>query len=166
MDDMDDHNPEGLQDVRQAPKVDRLQNVVQVVAGQQHVAALKADGTVVADGLTSLGQTDTEECKDIVSIAVGWMQTVGVDSSGHVWFTGRDQTGQAEAVKFWDDIVAVSTGGGVDGYPGNGHTVGLKRDGTVVSTRPSKEIAEEEGIYTAACDTEWMNIRIYKEWEP
>lgn len=136
--DMDDHNPEGLQDVRRAPKVDGLKDVVQVVAGQQHVAALKADGTVVADGLTALGQTKTEEWKDIVSIAAGWMHTVGVDSSGHVWFTGRDQNGQAETIKSWSDIVAVSAGGGVDGYPGNGHTVGLKRDGTVVAAGENK----------------------------
>ncbi len=136
--DVADHNPVGLQDVRQALKVDGLQNVVQVVAGQQHVAALRADGTVVADGLHGLKQTETEDWKDIVSIAAGWMHTVGVDSSGHVWFTGRDRTGQEKEIKTWTDIVAVSAGGGADGFPGNGHTVGLKSDGTVVAAGEDK----------------------------
>lgn len=195
----DDKDGNSLEDIREAHNVNGLQNVVQVVAGQQHVAALKSDGTVVADGLGGLKQTKTEDWKDIVSIAVGWMHTVGVDSSGHVWFTGRDQSEQEKEIKTWTDIVAVSAGGGSDDFPGNGHTVGLKSDGTVVaagehkygqcdvtgvgwtdivavsagdwhtvglrkngtvvSTRPLKEIAEAEGIYTAACDVEdWTDI--------
>ena len=136
--DVDDHNPEEWQDVRVAPKVNGLQGAIQVVAGQQHVAALKADGTVVADGLSDLGQTNTGEWKDIISIAAGWMHTVGLDSTGHVWFTGRDKNGQKDEITDWTDIIAISAGGGADGFPGNGHTVGLKSDGTVVAAGERK----------------------------
>ena len=51
--------------------------------------------------------------------------TVGVDLSGNVVATGYNEYGQCN-VSEWSDIIAVSTG--------ENHTVGLKSDGTVVST--------------------------------
>ena len=112
---------------------------VAISAGSLHTVLLKSDGTVVAVGDNSLGQCNVSEWKDIVAIDCGGMFTVGLKSDGTVVAAGSNglmfvggSEGYAETefkpcnVDGWTDIVAISAG--------NFHTVGLKKDGTVVAT--------------------------------
>lgn len=100
-------------------------NIISIAAGGNHVVALKADGTVVADGDTYDDQCDVEEWEDIIAIAAGYEHTVGLKSDGTVVATGDNYYNQCD-VEGWDDIIAIAAG--------DDCTVGLKADGTVVAT--------------------------------
>ncbi len=120
-------------------------NVVAIAAGDHHLAALLADGTVVAasnDTVGDWGETNTGDWEGIVAISAGSYHTVGLKADGTVVSTKIEQSdtalplyssllffrfdnGQTD-VEEWTDIIAISAG--------TCHTVGLKADGTVVST--------------------------------
>ncbi len=95
-----------------------------ISAGERHTVGLKADGTVVAVGLSNFGQCNVSDWEDIVAVSAGSYYTVGLKADGTVVAVGSNGKGQCN-VSDWKDIVSVSTGA----Y----HTVGLKADGTVVA---------------------------------
>lgn len=118
--------------------------IISVSAGQQYIVGLKSDGTLVAQGHNGDGQLNIGDWNNIVSIATGWRHTVGLDSSGKIHITGfgsETQLKQIENAKNeWKDIVAISAGGGNSGDLGRAtFTVGLRADGTVVTTGSSSE---------------------------
>ena len=94
-----------------------------VSAGYSHTVALKSDGTVVAAGSDSSGQSDVDGWSDIVAVSAGRAHTVGLKSDGTVVTAGKDSAGRCD-VRNWSDIVAISAG--------FENTAGLKSDGTVV----------------------------------
>lgn len=94
-----------------------------VSAGYSHTVALKSDGTVVAAGSNSSGQSDVDGWSDIVAVSAGRAHTVGLKSDGTVVTAGKDSAGRCD-VSNWSDIVAISAG--------FENTAGLKSDGTVV----------------------------------
>ena len=133
--------------------LDLLQKIkeysVCIAAGGSHVAALKADGTVVTMGYDkktvsyhytdderpnkipktikkeiTVGQCNTSGWRDIVAVAAGFEHTVGLKANGTVVAVGSNTKGQCK-VGGWRSIVAVSAG--------HSHTVGLKADGAVVA---------------------------------
>jgi len=114
------------------------QDIVSIAAGDLYIVGLREDGTLVAQGHNGDGQVDIGEWKNIVAISAGWRHTVGLDEDGKVYITGISADKQlqeiAEASEKWSDIVAISAGGSATrNYGESGHTVGLKRDGTVVA---------------------------------
>lgn len=96
-----------------------------IVTGTRHTACLRTDGTVVAVGDDTHGQSEVGDWTDIVALASEAVHTVGLRSDGTVVAAGNNDYGQCE-VSDWTDIVAIAAG--------NVHTVGLKSDGTVVAT--------------------------------
>lgn len=100
-------------------------NVVEIDCRYQDVA-LVADGTVI-------GNHDTSEWSQIVSVSAGEHHVVGLKADGTVLATKVGSSsldrGQSD-VSDWEDIVALSVGAN--------HTVGLKADGTVVATGDSR----------------------------
>lgn len=135
------------------------ENIIEVATGEQYVVGLKSDGTLVAQGLNGYGETDVDEWRNIVTIATGWQHTVGLDSNGIVHITGYqsdEQLAEIEAHKSdWTDIVAIAAGGGsrnAGPIYETGHTVALKRDGTVVAVGDNRRGQCE--VY----GEEWRNI--------
>lgn len=135
------------------------ENIIEVATGEQYVVGLKNDGTLLAQGLNGYGETDIDEWENIVTIAAGWQHTVGLDSNGIVHITGYksdEQLAEIEAHKSdWTDIVAIAAGGGsrnAGPIYETGHTVALKRDGTVVAVGDNRRGQCE--VY----GEEWRNI--------
>jgi hypothetical protein len=79
---------------------------------------------VVAVGYNNWGQLDVGGWTDIVQVAVGADNTVGLKSDGTVVAAGYNNWGQSD-VGGWEDIIQVATG--------YAQTIGLKSDGTVVA---------------------------------
>jgi alpha-tubulin suppressor-like RCC1 family protein len=142
--------------VRAVPtQVLELSGVVSIAAGGSHSVALKADGTVWTWGWNSGGQLGVADTSDrwmpvlvrglsgVVAITAGERHTGALKADGTVWDWGENFAGELGdgttfrrstpvRVSALTDIVAVTTGGSPAGvaYLG-GHTVALKRDGTV-----------------------------------
>ncbi len=91
-------------------------NAVQVSAFDDHAVALLSNGTVVS----SDGNSEVSNWKNIQHIAAGKDHTVGVTEEGKVECTGNDS---ACKVSTWSNISSV--------YAGNGFTIGLTNDGAV-----------------------------------
>lgn len=110
-------------------------DVIGISTGDLFVVALKSDGTVIAQGHNGDGQLNVENWKDIIDIDCGWRHTVGLTRNGEVIIVGRGSDSQLQQIEKekdkWIDIVSVSAGGGNNGN--EGHTVALKKDGTVVA---------------------------------
>ena len=149
--------------------VSSWKDIVSICAGIYHTVGLKSDGTVVAPGkndgsqfdvesfmkqyFPNLNQTqnkpvfftkdnnvqcDVDSWNDIVSICAGENHTVGLRLDGTVVATGTNGSNQCN-VKSWKDIVSI--GIGADGIS----TVGIKSDGTLIST--SKSVNKELSNY-------------------
>jgi len=104
-------------------------NIVAIDAAsytEGRTVGLKVDGTVVAVGFnSSSGQNyNTENLRDIVTIATGDLHTVGLKANGTVVTVGDNSSGQCN-IESWRDIIAIAADGS--------YTVGLKADGTVVA---------------------------------
>ncbi len=117
-------------------------DIISISSGELYVVGLRADGKVVSQGHDAGdGQRSVDEWDNIVAIATGWRHTVGLrkmeDGTTEVLITGyqsKKQMSQIEQQKdLWKDVVAIAAGGGSGNYHGDGHTVGLKSDGTVVA---------------------------------
>lgn len=118
-------------------------DIIAIAAGQQYIVGLRADGTVTAQGHNGDGQAEVESWNNIVMIDAGWRHTVGVDIDGNIYIAGYHSDTQLNEIEQqqdkWSDIIAVSAGGGGKNYRGDGHTVGLKKDGTVVAVGDNSE---------------------------
>ena len=125
-------------------------DIVAITGGSYHIVGLKADGTVVAAeqidptirSVYYKGQCDVTgpDWENIVVIAAGSYHTIGLKADGTVIATRIPQKGSLSFiqerdkahdhgqcdVRAWTDIVAIATNDYI--------TVGLKRDGSVVST--------------------------------
>ena len=81
---------------------------VSISAGAFHSLGLKADGTVVAEGLNSDGRCNVERWTDIVAIAAGSDYSVGVKSDGRIIAVGNNSEGQCN-VSRWKLFNSAST---------------------------------------------------------
>ncbi len=128
---------------RAMDKLDKLTDVVQVVAEDSYVFVLMDDGTVQAYSYFDGKRRETASWTDIVQIDMADYTFVGLKSDKTVLAVtvAGDDLGQCN-VSTWTDIEMVATGG----Y----HTVGLRSDGTV--------LAAGANIY-GECDVdEWTDI--------
>lgn len=122
-------------------------DIISIATGQQYIIGLREDGTVVAQGHNGDGQVNIDEWYDIVAITTGWRHTVGLDSDGKIHITGLGSKRQSDYIEenedAWNDIVAISAGGGASTNIGaTAYTVALKRDSTVVTTLTGKIASE------------------------
>lgn len=93
-----------------------------VVCGNAHLAALREDGDVLADGNDTDGCTAVSDWHRVKSLAAGKYHTLGVTEDGRVLFCGRNDRGQGDVTE-WSGIRRV--------YAADGYTVGLGYDGTL-----------------------------------
>lgn len=118
---------------------EQWENIIAVSAGFSYIIGLKEDGTVIGTGHDAGdGQLDVSNWKNVVAIATGWRHTVGLAADGTVYITGYRSASQLRQIadhnEDWSNIIAIAAGGGHnDPTYGNGHTVGLRADGTVVA---------------------------------
>jgi len=115
--------------------------IIDVSAGEQFVVGLDENGKVHAAGHNGDGQCKVESWENVIDVDAGWRFTVGLTSDGQLLFAGHDGKQKEDYQKKkekWKDVIKISASGGEvsafnsDGR-GNGHTVGLKKDGTVVA---------------------------------
>ena len=122
-------------------------DIVAIDAGDNYTVGLKSDGTVVTTELPEerdVGQCDVSDWKGIVAISVGDDVTIGLKADGTVCVTGGiinydgnkkawdKQIVNKKEISDWNEIVSVKTYIGIS-------FVGVKSDGTVVSTSYKKE---------------------------
>lgn len=77
----------GLYDEDKIVDMGDLENIVDVTAGQQFVAALDKDGYVYAEGLRA-SDWDLVEWNDIIDIDAGWDFLVGLTKNHELRFKG------------------------------------------------------------------------------
>ena len=98
-------------------------DIIDVAIGSSHIIALKSDGTVIADGYDSYGETDVTDWTDIVAVYAGSNWSLGIKSNGTVVAAGNNDKGQCN-VSEWRNIESI-----VVGYD---YTLGITTDGKVV----------------------------------
>jgi hypothetical protein len=112
-------------DIASVP-VAALQDVTAVAAGDWHTLALRADGTVIAWGRNSQGQTTVPSgLNGVKGIAAGAEHSIALTSEGTIAAWGFNFFGQATIPVGLSDVKAIAAG--------NKHTVALKNDGSVVT---------------------------------
>jgi hypothetical protein len=100
--------------------------VVAVAAGYSHTVALKNNGTVVAWGDNTSGQTTIPPgLSGVVAVTAGYSHTVALKNNGTIVAWGDNSSGQTTIPVGLSGVVAVAAG--------YFHTVALKNDGTVVA---------------------------------
>ncbi|HEU5397064.1 MAG TPA: immunoglobulin domain-containing protein, partial [Verrucomicrobiae bacterium] len=102
--------------------LDLTNDVIAITAGYTHSVALKSNGTVVAWGNNSQGQTSVPaNLSNVVAVAAAWSHTVALKADGTVVSWG-DRTNVPAGLT---NVIAVAAG---DFY-----SMALKADGTVVA---------------------------------
>ncbi len=102
-----------------------LTNIIGVVAGVSHGAAVKTDGTVVAWGNDDQGQTDVPAgLSNVVALSADSFQTFAIKANGTVvrWGTNIDNPTLPPGLT---NIVAIAAG--------DRHTLALRADGKVIT---------------------------------
>jgi alpha-tubulin suppressor-like RCC1 family protein len=100
---------------------------VSIAAGDLHSLALKADGSVVAWGDNSYGQTNVPaSATNVVAVAAGAYHNLVLKADGSVVGWGDNSDGQISVPASATNIVAIATG---HYY----HSLALKADGSVVA---------------------------------
>ena len=95
--------------------------------GRTHSVAVKNDGTVVAWGDNSLGQTNVPlNLSDVIAVAAGGNHTLALKKNGEVVAWGSNDYGQR-------NVPNEAMSGVVEIAAGLAHSLALKADGTVVS---------------------------------
>lgn len=103
-----------------------LYDAVGIASGNDHVVALRRDGSVVAWGTLSYGATNVPAgLSNVVAVAAGGYHNLALSEDGTVRAWGRNTSGQTNVPPGLSDVVAVAAGGA--------HSLALKSDGTVIA---------------------------------
>jgi hypothetical protein len=105
-----------------------LTNAVAIAGGDEHILALKSDGTVAAWGWDAYGECDVPSgLTNVVAVAAGVAadHSLALKGDGTVVAWGLDFAGQADVPSGLTNAVAIAAGW----Y----HSMALKGDGTVVA---------------------------------
>lgn len=101
-------------------------NIVRIAGGGNHVLGLQADGTVVAAGSNSSGQTTIPVgLSDVVAIDAGWEHSIVAKADGSVVAWGKNTQGQTTIPEGLTGVIQVTAG--------EEYSMALKSDGTVVA---------------------------------
>ncbi|SFE81662.1 Alpha-tubulin suppressor [Paenibacillus algorifonticola] len=101
---------------------------VQIAAGANHSVMLKADGTVVAWGLNSVGQANVPRgLANVISVAAGSEHSLALKADGTVVGWGNNSVGETTVPN------ELAAGGVTAIAAGGGSSLALKSDGTVVA---------------------------------
>ena len=103
--------------------LNRYQGIIDVAVGSSHIIALKSDGTVIASGYDSNGETKVTAWKDIVAVYAGRNWSVGLKSDGTVVATGKNDNSQCDVSK-WTNVKSI-----VIGYD---YTLGITENGSIL----------------------------------
>ena len=88
-----------------------LNNVVAIAAGGYHSLALKYDGTVVAWGDDSVGQTNVPAgLSNVVAVAAGGFHSLALKADGTLVTWGDNSAGQSSVPVGLTNVVAISAG--------------------------------------------------------
>jgi alpha-tubulin suppressor-like RCC1 family protein len=97
-----------------------------IAAGGEHSLALRTNGTVLAWGGNTHGQTNVPaDLSNVTAIAAGYYHSVALKSDGTVVAWGRNSDGETNVPPGLSNVVALSAGC----Y----HNLALRNDGTVVA---------------------------------
>lgn len=126
-------------------KLSKWKDIVSVDTGEHFTVGLKANGTVVSACDKGYEEDcDVADWENIVAISSAGGITAGLKADGTVLVSSDGSERVLKALQ-WKEIVAVSVGGSSYGY-NDGMVVGLKKDGTVVTTGNVPEISEWKNI--------------------
>lgn len=102
-----------------------LGNLTAIAAGAQHTLALRPDGSVVAWGNNSYGQTNVPAgLSNVIAIAAGDYHSLALKADGTVTVWGDNSYGQSNAPAGLSNIVMIAAG--------PAHNLALRNDGTVI----------------------------------
>lgn len=138
--------------------IDDWRDIIAIDTGWQHTVGLDKNGGVHITGFNSESlltqiHEQSDQWKDIISISTGGSTGSGNKGRGHVVALKRDGTvvavgdnsfGQCN-VSEWKDIIAISAG--------DYHTVGLCKDGSIVTTQTREAYPESYNEVSS-----WENI--------
>ena len=133
-----------------------LENDIVSVDAYEYYAVLKKDGTVCTGVVSkdhgnsayeSYGLSEADSWTDIVEIAIGSSQVVGLKKDGTV-VTAGFSTSDFEGVDQWSNIVDVDAGQNI--------TVGLKADGTVVTCDLAPDVSGWTDIVAVSCSSNYV----------
>lgn len=130
-------------------------NVVDIVASDGFVAGLREDGTVCASGTTGDGYDleKVKEWRDILLLAVGNFELLGVNKAGQLLQIGKDKLDGLTAAK---DIMTIVYGGeNAENYfalQSDGTVVGGVKDWSgAVESKQIQGLSKVAGIYHDDC---------------
>ena len=123
--------------------IENWTNIVSIACGEKHTVGLKADGTVVA-----AGDNEFDQCwrsgRGVISIACSSHRTFFFRADGSIIASGFPNT---PFIRDWTDFVSIAFG--------ETHSVGLKADGTIVTTGDNKngqcDVKHWTDIVSVAC---------------
>ena len=138
---------------------DEWSNIVSIACGWRHTVGLDSNGNIHITGYGSKNQLvqieqNRSEWTDIIAISAGGGSneygkrghTVALKRDGTAVAVGDNSHGQCNVSgEEWTDLVAISAG--------DDHTVGLKADGTVVTTQKPKKPSD-----VGATIPDWENV--------
>jgi endosialidase-like protein/Regulator of Chromosome Condensation (RCC1) repeat protein len=103
-----------------------LGNVIAATAGEQHIVAVKSDGTVVAWGTDNYGVTEVPAgLSNVVAVAAGAYHDLALKNDGTVVAWGYNCCGQTDVPAGLGNVMSIAVG--------TGHCLALKSNGTVVA---------------------------------
>jgi hypothetical protein len=103
-----------------------LDNVTQIVTGEDHILALKKDGTVVAWGDNSFGQCIIpDDLSNVAYVTAGISHSCAITRYGRVIAWGANDYGQCDVPEKLRDVVQVAAG--------RYHSLALTNDARIVA---------------------------------
>ncbi len=103
-----------------------MSNAAAIAAGGYHSLALKQDGTVVAWGDNSDGQTNVPSgLSNVIAVAAGGYHSLALKQDGTVAAWGNNGSGQTNVPSGLSNVIAIAAG--------YFHSLALDQDGTVVA---------------------------------
>lgn len=147
------HNGDGQREV------DHWRDIIDISTGWRHTVGLDEAGNIHIAGYQAASQLEEiarnqDQWTNIVAVAAGGGDpgeygafTVGLREDGTAAAVGDNRMGQCD-VDGWTDLVAISAG--------QFHTVGLKSDGTVVTTQTGDHHPGDLRIHESV--SQWTDI--------